>query len=252
MHRLWSVSVVAHQDWTRPQLNNSTSARHQRPARAHCREHSEAAAVFLLLSFILFFFSSPTLSLSLSLRQLVAVKECLCSEKNTWLTASTASTTTDHRHLQQQQKQKPTVFHSTMNDLFRNMLASGSSSNSASESGNPFIGSIIELKENTLRLEELIAEGKKSTSFLRTLFSLIWYSNITFFYLLGGFGLVFRARDVKTSQIYALKRLINSDSESREEIENEISMLSRVQKHKHIMEFYYCDKVKPNISFLLW
>lgn len=105
------------------------------------------------------------------------------------------------------------------------MLASGSSSNSASESGNPFIGSIIELKENTLRLEELIAEG--------------------------GFGLVFRARDVKTSQIYALKRLINSDSESREEIENEISMLSRVQKHKHIMEFYYCDKVKPNISFLL-
>ena len=63
---------------------------------------------------------------------------------------------------------------------------------------------------------------------------------------------MFKARDLKTSRIYALKRLIASDAESRDEIDNEISMLSRVQRHKHIMEFYYCDKVKPNISFLLW
>ena len=43
-----------------------------------------------------------------------------------------------------------------MNDLFRNILAS---SNASSEIGNPFIGNIVELKENQLRLEELIAEG---------------------------------------------------------------------------------------------
>lgn len=129
-----------------------------------------------------------------------------------------------------------------MNDLFRNFVSSSVSSSSASDSSNPFIGNIVELKENQLRLEELIAEGET------------WHLKFCYliYTILGGFGYVFRARDLKTSKIYALKRLIASDSESRDEIENEISMLSRVQKHKHIMEFYYCDKVKPNISFLLW
>lgn len=131
-----------------------------------------------------------------------------------------------------------------MNDLFRNMLISNAN---VSESSNSFIGNIVELKEHHLRLEELVAEGRLITSTLAT------HTTIEFsFIFLGGFGYVFRARDVKTSQIFALKRLIASDNESREEIENEISMLSRVQTHKHIMEFYYCDKVKPNISFLLW
>ncbi|KAJ6224835.1 hypothetical protein RDWZM_003380 [Blomia tropicalis] len=108
-----------------------------------------------------------------------------------------------------------------MNDLFRNILTSSSST----EPSNQYVGSVVELKEGQYRLEELIAEG--------------------------GFGLVFRARDLKTSKTYALKRLIGSDNESIEEIDNEISMLSRVQRHKHIMEFYYCDKVKPNISYIL-
>ena len=47
-----------------------------------------------------------------------------------------------------------------MNDLFRNILSSSSTSATSSDIGNPLIGSIVELKENQLRLEELIAEGK--------------------------------------------------------------------------------------------
>ena len=81
----------------------------------------------------------------------------------------------------------------------------------------------------------------------------MYYVRLLLFIIhLGGFGYVFRVRDIKTSKIFALKRLIASNIESRIEIENEIAMLSKVQLHKHIMEFYYCDKVKSNIFFLLW
>lgn len=43
-----------------------------------------------------------------------------------------------------------------MNDLFRNILTSSSST----EPSNQYVGSVVELKEGQYRLEELIAEGK--------------------------------------------------------------------------------------------
>lgn len=115
-----------------------------------------------------------------------------------------------------------------MNDLFRNMLVSGGGSSSGTSSEhahNPFVGTTIQLKEHQVKLEDLIAEG--------------------------GFGYVFRARDTRTSKLFALKRLVASDSESLAEIENEISMLNRVQPHKHIMAFHYFELVKPNVYLLL-
>lgn len=127
-------------------------------------------------------------------------------------------------------------------------------SNPTNESANPFIGVVVDLKDQQLRLEDLIAEGNKDLVHF-------WFAhlNILFLFIIlgwitieGGFGYVFRARDTRTTKLFALKRLIASDSESKAEIENEISMLSRVQSHHNIMQFFCWDKVKPNIYFLLW
>ncbi|OTF75756.1 hypothetical protein BLA29_002736, partial [Euroglyphus maynei] len=122
-----------------------------------------------------------------------------------------------------------------MNELFRNLGFSTTSttvtSSTATSIGencpvNPLIGDIVDIGNFRLRLELLIAEG--------------------------GFGYVFQAKEIKTNKIYAIKRMISSDNESKNEIENEIDILERIQTHKHIMEFYGYTIIKPNIYYLLW
>ena len=67
----------------------------------------------------------------------------------------------------------------------------------------------------------------------------------------GGFGFVFKVRDLKTSSVYALKRLIASDNDSKQEIDNEIEVLTRLQPHNHIMQFISWGKINQNIYLLL-
>nr|XP_027201464.1 cyclin-G-associated kinase-like [Dermatophagoides pteronyssinus] len=131
-----------------------------------------------------------------------------------------------------------------MNELFRNFgFASATASTTTTTettanssiidrtigenypTNNPSVGDIVDIGTYHLRLELLIAEG--------------------------GFGYVYQAKDLKTNKIYAIKRMISSDNESRNEIENEISILERIQTHRHIMEFYGYNIIKSNIYYLL-
>ena len=68
---------------------------------------------------------------------------------------------------------------------------------------------------------------------------------------IGGFGFVFKVRDVETQQIFALKRLIAADKESREDIENEIQVLIKLQPHPHVMKFISWGLINQNIFLLL-
>lgn len=73
-----------------------------------------------------------------------------------------------------------------------------------------------------------------------------------FFIIAGGFGFVFRVRDVQTSSVFALKRLIAADNDAKNEIENEINILTQLQPHPHIMEFKTWGKINQNVYLLLW
>lgn len=47
-----------------------------------------------------------------------------------------------------------------MNDLFRNMLGSEPLHPGGGSNSNPLVGTVVSLKENRFKLEDLIAEGK--------------------------------------------------------------------------------------------
>ena len=79
--------------------------------------------------------------------------------------------------------------------------------------------------------------GWNGSSLRVCLFNIITIIDFNVICISGGFGFVFRVRDLKTSSIYALKRLIASDNDTKKEIENEIEVLTRLQPHKHIMQF---------------
>ncbi|XP_054162058.1 cyclin-G-associated kinase-like isoform X2 [Oppia nitens] len=116
------------------------------------------------------------------------------------------------------------MLRSAFNNLSSNVWSNDHNSDS-SYSDNPFVGQTIDLNANKYRVERVIAEG--------------------------GFGFVFRVIDIKSSAVYALKRLIASDSESKKEIENEIQVLTRLQPHNHIMSFISWGKINQNIYLLL-
>lgn len=67
----------------------------------------------------------------------------------------------------------------------------------------------------------------------------------------GGFGFVFKVRELETGQIFALKRLIAADKDAIEEIENEISVLQQLQPHPHILHFEAFGVVNKNVYLLL-
>lgn len=64
----------------------------------------------------------------------------------------------------------------------------------------------------------------------------------------GGFGYVYKVRDTESNNLYALKKINSSDKESQEEIENEIDILTSVQKHPHIMEFITSTKLDQQLQ----
>ncbi|KAI1289824.1 Cyclin-G-associated kinase [Halotydeus destructor] len=95
----------------------------------------------------------------------------------------------------------------------------------SSPSVNPFVGQTVELDGKRLRVDRVIAEG--------------------------GFGFVFKVRDVQSHEVYALKRLIAADKEAKKEIENEIDVLMKLQPHPHIMQFISFGLINQNIFLLL-
>lgn len=64
----------------------------------------------------------------------------------------------------------------------------------------------------------------------------------------GGFGYVYKVRDNDSNAIYALKKINSADNESQSEIENEINILSSLQKHPHIMEFISSAKLDQQLQ----
>lgn len=62
----------------------------------------------------------------------------------------------------------------------------------------------------------------------------------------GGFGYVYKVREQESNTIYALKKINSSDKETQSEIENEIDILTCLQKHPHIMEFIGSTKSGRN------
>lgn len=89
---------------------------------------------------------------------------------------------------------------------------------------NEFVGQTIELNGHRLKVEKVLAEG--------------------------GFGFVFKVKDARSQQTYALKRLIASDKESKQDILNEIQVLTKLQSHPHIMKFISFSQDRE-IYFLL-
>lgn len=63
----------------------------------------------------------------------------------------------------------------------------------------------------------------------------------------GGFGYVYKVRDIETNAIFALKKINSADKETQSEIENEIDIFRSIQKHPHIMEFIAFAKVDQNL-----
>lgn len=90
---------------------------------------------------------------------------------------------------------------------------------------NEFVGQAIELKGHRLKVEKVLAEG--------------------------GFGFVFKVKDARSQETYALKRLIASDKESKKDILNEIQILTKLQPHPHIMKFISWGQMDNNVYLVL-
>lgn len=90
---------------------------------------------------------------------------------------------------------------------------------------NEFVGQTIELKGHRLKVEKVLAEG--------------------------GFGFVFKVKDARSQETYALKRLIASDKESKKDILNEIQVLTKLQPHPHIMKFISWGQLENGVYLVL-
>ena len=98
--------------------------------------------------------------------------------------------------------------------------------NGQNEIESELIGTAIELKGQRLRFERVIS--------------------------VGGFGYVFRVKDVQTQEQFALKRLIAADKEAQQDVLNEVHILSKLQTHSHIMRFITSTQVpNTNIFYIL-
>ncbi|XP_012944616.1 cyclin-G-associated kinase [Aplysia californica] len=80
-----------------------------------------------------------------------------------------------------------------------------------SREGNDFVGQIVELGSQKLRVKRLIAEG--------------------------GFAFVFVAQDVSSGKEYALKRLLANDEEKEKAVLEEIKYLKKLSGHPSIIQF---------------
>ncbi|GFR69406.1 cyclin G-associated kinase, partial [Elysia marginata] len=85
-----------------------------------------------------------------------------------------------------------------MTDFFKSALG-GIIGTGQSREGNSFVGELVELGNQKLRVKRLVAEG--------------------------GFALVFVAQDVTSGKEYALKRLLANDEEKTKAVIEEVKFL---------------------------
>lgn len=96
-----------------------------------------------------------------------------------------------------------------MTDLFKSAL--GYLSGNSPKDEHEFVGQIVELGNEKLRVKKVIAEG--------------------------GFGFVFIAQSLSSGKEYALKRLLAADEETSKSIIQEITFLKKLSGHPNIINF---------------
>ncbi|XP_076353387.1 cyclin-G-associated kinase-like isoform X2 [Tachypleus tridentatus] len=107
-----------------------------------------------------------------------------------------------------------------MTDIFKSAL--GYFSNNEPRDDHEFVGQIVELGTQKLRVKRVIAEG--------------------------GFGFVFVAQDPTTGKEYALKRLLAADEEVSKNILQEISILKKLSGHSNVIRFMAAAAIDKNQS----
>ncbi|KAF6038325.1 GAK [Bugula neritina] len=91
-----------------------------------------------------------------------------------------------------------------------------------SKEENDFVGQLVEVGNQRLRIKKVIAEG--------------------------GFAYVYVAQDISSNKEYALKRLLASDEEKDKAIVLEIRFLKRLSGHPNILEFVAAASIGRNES----
>lgn len=115
---------------------------------------------------------------------------------------------------------------SALNTLSANWSNQDGSIGSNGDLDSELLGTTIELKGQRLRFERVIS--------------------------VGGFGFVFRVKDVQTQEQFALKRLIAGDKEAAADVRNEIQVLNKLQTHAHIMRSYASMQMpNSNVFYIL-
>lgn len=112
-----------------------------------------------------------------------------------------------------------------MTDLFKSALgyfASGVSSSSNTREDHEFVGQVVELGHQKLRVKRVLAEG--------------------------GFGFVFAAQDLATNREYALKRMFAGDEEASRSILQEVSVLKKLSGHPNVIDFIAAASIEKGQS----
>ncbi|GIY30345.1 cyclin-G-associated kinase [Caerostris extrusa] len=107
-----------------------------------------------------------------------------------------------------------------MSDLFKS--AFGYFSSNIPKEEHEFVGQIVELEKQKLRVKRVIAEG--------------------------GFGYVFVAQDISTGKEYALKRLLAGDKDASKSILREIKFLKDLSGHPNVIQFYAAAQIEKERS----
>lgn len=115
-----------------------------------------------------------------------------------------------------------------MTDLFKSALgylAGGGSSSSANGRGgedHEFVGQVVELGNQRLRVKRVLAEG--------------------------GFGFVFAAQDLSSNKEYALKRMFAGDEEASRSILQEVNVLKKLSGHPNVIDFIAAAAIEKGQS----
>ncbi|CAD5112095.1 DgyrCDS1335 [Dimorphilus gyrociliatus] len=107
-----------------------------------------------------------------------------------------------------------------MGDFFRS--AFGYIGNTVSRDDNDFVGQLVEVGQQSLKIKRLIAEG--------------------------GFAYVYEAVDNKSGKEYALKRLLAADDEKCKAIVREITFFKKLSGHPNIVKFMNAASIGKNDS----
>lgn len=107
-----------------------------------------------------------------------------------------------------------------MTELFKSAL--GYFANASVKEEHEFVGQIVELGQQKLRVKRVIAEG--------------------------GFGFVFAAQDLSTNKEYALKRMFAADEEASKSILQEVSVLKKLTGHPNVIDFIAAAAIEKSQS----